>query len=313
MTITTLVYALAYAALVFFLVACVTRGLMYARMPVHLRWELYPVPHEDPRRVKHGGSYFEDVDWWTRPAHFNIWGELRFMIPEILFLKGLWEFNRKLWWRSFPFHFGLYLLITTILLLLMGATLEILVPAVITSPLGTGLRLLYASTGLLGAVLTTLGALGLLERRLRDEDLKAYTVPGDIFNLLLFILTFALLAAGYVAAGPAYPGTRALVKGLLTFDATIRIPGLLAAGLSLACLLVAYIPLTHMSHFIGKYFTYHSVRWDDQALAKAGRIQTRLAEYLTYRPTWAAPHIGAGGSKTWADIAATNPWQEGKK
>ena len=29
---------------------------------------------------------------------------------------------------------------------------------------------------------------------------------------------------------------------------------------------LAYIPLTHMSHFVGKYFTYHAVRWDDAPL-----------------------------------------------
>ena len=32
------------------------------------------------------------------------------MVPEMLFLHGLRTFNRSLWYRSFPFHFGLYLL-----------------------------------------------------------------------------------------------------------------------------------------------------------------------------------------------------------
>ena len=36
-----------------------------------------------------------------------------------------------------------------------------------------------------------------------------------------------------------------------------------ALTIVLASLLVAYIPLTHMSHMFMKYFLYHNVKWDD--------------------------------------------------
>ena len=78
-------------------------------------------------------------------------------------------------------------------------------------------------------------------------------------------------------------------------------------------MLAAYIPMTHMAHFVAKYFTYHCVRWDDAATAKSPRIAVKLAEYLTYRPTWSAPHVTADGERTWADIAAGNPWEGTKK
>ncbi len=71
--------------------------------------------------------------------------------------------------------------------------------------------------------------------------------------------------------------------------------------------------MTHMSHFIAKYFTYHSVRWDDAPNRRRGRLEAQVAEYLTYRPTWAAAHMGADGKKTWAQVASTNPAQEVKK
>jgi len=77
--------------------------------------------------------------------------------------------------------------------------------------------------------------------------------------------------------------------------------------------LTAYIPLTHMSHFVAKYFTYHSVRWDDAPLRDNRRIAAAFAEYLTYRPTWSAPHMKAGGATTWAEVAATNPKVGGEK
>ena len=81
----------------------------------------------------------------------------------------------------------------------------------------------------------------------------------------------------------------------------------------LAVVTLAYIPFTHMSHFVGKYFTYHAVRWDDSVNRRGGDIEQRLAEYLTYRPTWAAPHIKADGTKTWADVATTNPTEGVRK
>jgi nitrate reductase gamma subunit len=310
---TPFIYVIIYAAAIVFVLACIVRVVRYARVPVHLRWELYPVPHEDPDRVKHGGSYFEELEWWNKPTHFNLLGELRFMVPEMLFLKGLHEFNRMLWYRSFPFHFGLYLLIGTLAMLTLGAALSVFAPTLMAHPLGYALSWLPTLTGTAGLGLALLGALGLLVRRVTDEDLKIYTTKGDIFNLLFFIVAFGVVAAGCLVRPTSAPDLLAISKGLITFDTSIEIPGLLAAGLFLSGILVAYIPMTHMSHFIAKYFTYHSVRWDDAPNRRGGKLEARLAEYLTYRPTWAAAHVGADGKKTWAQVATTNPAQEVKK
>jgi nitrate reductase gamma subunit len=302
-----------YAAAVVFVIACVARIVMFAKAPIHLRWELYPVPHETPDRIKHGGSYFEEVDWWTRPAHFNFLGELRFMIPEMLFMKGLWQFNRKLWFRSFPFHFGLYLLIGTLALLTLGVVLSIFAPFLMAGLLGSSLQHLVPLTGLAGSALAVAGALALLARRLTDESLKMYTTRADIFNLLFFLVTLGVLSAGYLARPASTPDMIAISRGILSFDTRLQIPGLLGSGLFLAGLLVAYVPLTHMSHFIAKYFTYHSVRWDDAPNRRGEKLETRLAEYLTYRPTWAAAHVQADGVKTWAQVDMINPARETKK
>lgn len=310
---TGLVYILIYIGVLSFLIACVDRAIRYARQPLHLRWELYPVPHEDSAKVSHGGSYYEDMDWWTKPSKFNWATELKFMLPEILFLKGLWEFNRPLWFRSFPFHFGLYFLIAAVKLLIISALLAIFAPHVMAGLLGTVLVALFSIFGAVGAGLAIIGAFGLLLHRLRDPDLQNYTAPGDIFNLLFFIVSFGLLIAGYLARGDGYAGTLTLAKGLLTFDTSLHVPGLMAAGLISTCLLIAYIPLTHMSHFIAKYFTYHSIRWNDLPMTGAAAMQKKFAEYLTYKPDWSAPHIAGDGSKTWADIATTNPAQKGNE
>jgi nitrate reductase gamma subunit len=310
---TAIVYVVILGAALVFVIGSIARAIRYARHPIHLRWELYPVPHEEPHRVQHGGSYFEQVNWWTKPTRFNLFGEVRFMVPEMLLMKGLWEFNRAMWVRSFPFHFGLYLVIGTIGLLLVTALLDRVVPEMMVGTLGIGLHWLYTVTGFSGVILAICGAAALLHRRLTAEDLKTYTVPGDLFNLGWFILAFGCLLAGFILKGPDSPGTVTVVQAILTFDTGVRIPGLLALGLALAALLLAYIPFTHMSHFIGKFFTYHSVRWNDQPLRPGDRIEKRLAEYLTYKPTWAARHVGADGTKTWAEVVTTNPADRGKK
>jgi nitrate reductase gamma subunit len=308
-----LVYLALGAGTAVFAVATAARAWMYARAPIHLRWELYPVPHEDPEKVKHGGSYFEDKDWWTRKRHYNLAGELRVMVPEMLFLKALREFNRKLWYRSFPFHFGLFILAGTCGLVFVAAVAGLAAPALMAGPLGTILQWVYTVSGVAGMALAMVGAVGLLHRRLTDADLKTYTTAGDVFNLLFFLVAFGVLTAGILLRSPGDPSVVALVQGLLTFDRTLQVPGLLAAGIVLCALLAAYIPLTHMSHFVGKYFTYHDVRWNDQVNLRGSAIEAKLTEYLTYRPNWSAAHVGADGKRTWADIATTNPWEGAKK
>ncbi len=280
---------------------------------MHLRWELYPVPHEAPDRAAHGGSYFEQTDWWTKDEHFNMGGELRAMGTEILFLKALHEFNRALWYRSFPFHFGLYLLIGTVGLLLVSALATLFAPAVMAGAAGSILRGLGLVTGTAGIVLTLVGACGLLVRRLSDPTLKNYTTPADLFNLAAFLAALGLLGAGYLLRPAGSPGAVAMTAGLLTWDADLAVPAVFGAGLMLSGLLAAYIPFTHMSHYVAKYFTYHAVRWDDAASRRGGKYERALAEYLTYRPTWAARHVKADGVRTWADVVTTNPTEGAKK
>ena len=72
-----------YAAAVVFVAAAVQRAVRIARLPMHLRWELYPVAHEKGR-ASYGGSYLEESDWWTKPRAVSVAGELKVMIPEIL-------------------------------------------------------------------------------------------------------------------------------------------------------------------------------------------------------------------------------------
>ena len=118
----TLAYIISYLGIAFFLVAVAARFVMWSKMPMHLRWELYPVAHEGGGRAAYGGSYLEESDWWQKPRQVSLVGELKSMVPEILFLVALREHNRKLWTRSFPFHFGLYLVAAATILMIAGGS-----------------------------------------------------------------------------------------------------------------------------------------------------------------------------------------------
>jgi nitrate reductase gamma subunit len=293
----------AVTSLLFFVVGCARRIKQYASLPVHLRWELYPVPHESPQRVAHGGSYFEESDWWTKPRRFHLVGELRAMVAEIFAFDSIREPNPTLWWRTLLFHFGMYCIVA--FLLLEGILL------VSNGPLFANLiaeidpvAILFGRIGL-GFVLV--GSLALLRRRTADRNLRDYTHLADYVHLAFIALTSLVLLAGSLAA--AAPSPRTLLRGLLTFDAQLHIPSLLFAGLLLALCLLAYIPYSHMAHFIAKYFTYHAVRWDD-ASNTAPHVARAMAKNVAYRPTWWAAHMGSDGKKTWTEIVTTDPSQE---
>ena len=81
---------LTYLALFIALVAIVRKIYRYATAPEHLRWELYPVPHEKGRS-DYGGSYLEELDWWSKKRNSDMLNELKEMLSEILFLKGVFH------------------------------------------------------------------------------------------------------------------------------------------------------------------------------------------------------------------------------
>ncbi|MCE5264353.1 MAG: respiratory nitrate reductase subunit gamma [Deltaproteobacteria bacterium] len=312
-------YILSYLCIAVFVLAAGYRVYVQFSLPLHVRWEIYPVQHETAARAAYGGSYMEEIDWWEKGREKSWLTELCYMAPEILLIRGLWRENRGLWRLSFPFHFGLYLVIATFVLLLVHAGFALWDAAFLAA--GNAFRTLLdgliAVMGWGGLVLGTIGSLGLLYRRWTDPELKNYSAPSDFFNLV-FIGLFFLSGLISCLSDPLLEGAKAYVLGLLTGG---RAPAGYAAGASAAgvvaivtaSLLAAYIPLTHMSHMFMKYFFYHKVKWDDAPNRPGGEIEAGVRKNLELRPTWAAGHVGADGKKSWLDIACSAPGQEKKK
>ena len=237
----TTVYVVAYLAVLVFIGAIVQRIAKYLKNPVHLRWELYPVAHEGHGRDAYGGSYLEDVDWWKKPRQTSTIGELKVMVPEILFLKAVWEHNRSLWYATYTFHLGLYLACGFIALMLGGAVAQ----ASGVSVDAGGLKVLFETVpSVLGPAafgVSTLGALMLLIRRLTDDQMRTYSSPGHYFNLVAFIVAMGLSLACWQTFDPVFANLRGFLAGMLTFKfATIDNP-LFAAQLIVTFALMAYI------------------------------------------------------------------------
>jgi len=209
---------ISYVSAAVFLGAVVWRAVKIARLPIHLRWELYPVAHEKGK-ASYGGSYLEEPDWWTKPRQSSLLGELKVMIPEILLLAGVWEHNRKHWLRSFPFHFGLYLLAGLIVLLAAGGIATAAGASI--SPDGVFLeRTLYHLTyviGYAGLGLALIGSAALLARRTLDLDYKEYTKKADYFNLAFFLLALAVAAVAHAFVDTDFAVLRDYFSRLLTF------------------------------------------------------------------------------------------------
>lgn len=310
---TTAAYIAIYAGLIIFCAGCLWRIRQYARTPLHLRWELYPVPHEGPYRAAYGGSYFEAQEWWREPQVNDRWHEWRVMAEEILLLKSLREFNRRLWLPSFLFHFGLYLGVTATALGTLAGVTAGMIAGKANAGIAGVMGALIAVVGLAAAVLVISGACWLMVRRIADPAVRNSTRPADLFNLMLFTATCSLLAGGSLIGGPGSAFLVDFVRGAFHFDRGVRIGAVFGAGVILASALAAYIPFTHMAHFIAKYFAWHSVRWDDRRNERGSRIEAKIAANLGFKPTWSAEHVGADGKRTWAEVASTNPAQETRK
>ena len=305
----TFLYILTYVTAAVFIVAVVQRFIKFAATPVHLRWELYPVAHEG-KRSAYGGSYLEDSDWWTKKLHQNKLGELTVMLPEIFLLQGIWEHNRKMWLWSFFMHHGVYWLAGMAGLMILNTVLGFF--GVVESGLNSIINILAPIVGYVGYIVGTVGTLGMLGLRLFAKRLNKMNSVATYFNLIFLLAIFATGLINAAANPSAFGEIGAFIAGL--FGAGFAgVSTMLTAHLTIAVLFVLYLPFTHMTHFFTKYFTYHSVRWNDEPNLPGGEMEKKIGEQLNYIPTWSAKHIGADGKKNWAEIATSEVPENGKK
>jgi nitrate reductase gamma subunit len=285
-----------FGVLAVFLIVTIYRAIALARLPVHLRWELAPIPHEKDK-MKYGGSYLEDYEWWKKRQHKSRLAPLTYMVVEIFSLRGIWRHNLKLWPLTFAFHTGIYLVFFMLLLGILNAIF------IITGVSASVLNVFVTITSvvaLAGYLLGGVGAISLILKRILDADLRAFSSASKYFNLGFLAAVFVSGAYSWFVTPDFALNFSQFIKGLVTLDTGVTVSFPLSLHVILASLFFLYLPWTDMIHFVAKYFTYHEIKWNDSP--KDARMEKELKDLLAQPVSWSAEHIKADGKKSWADL-----------
>jgi nitrate reductase gamma subunit len=298
---------MSYISIFIFLLTLIYKIIKFSNSPVHLRWELYPVPKEKGKS-EYGGSILEESEWWTKKKHIDHLGEVKTMAEEIFLLKGVYEKNKELWFGSYPFHFGLYIGITNIIF----SAITVILKETGIIDFSVQMTLMYIMYVLLavGSLTGLVGAIKLLISRIKNNGLRLYSAPAHYFHII-FIGLIYLSGIIWVATDQLLSfSIMEYFKCLFSAEKVVEMSFFGYIHIYLILAFIAYLPSTHMSHFFTKYFTFHKVRWDDEPNSVGSKIEAQVTKLLMQPVTWSATHINADGVKNWLNITGEKPNKE---
>lgn len=265
------------------------RVISFAHRPVHLRWELAPVPR-DKGKTGYGGSYLEDFEWWQKPRKITRIAPVVYMLREILTMKSVCENNRSLWPLSVSLHAGIYLIILALVFYLINALLMIAgAPQGVIDVFLTITAVIVAA----GCIIGIIGAAGLILKRALDADYSSYSTFSSYFKLVLLLAVFASGGISMLMPGGYALEMSRFTEGIITLETNISVSVASAVHILISFLFVLYLPFTNMVHFITKHFTYYGVRWNDKPLD--GKTAVRVKELQVLKSNWSAGHASEGG------------------
>lgn len=272
----------AWVSVILFIILAGYKFYQFRNMPLNLRWEVYPVPHETQEKRAYGGSYMESVDWVKHSRPSSKWAEYVEMGSEIFLLKRVRQHNPYgLWPLSMALHWGIYLLLIWIGLLF----------AAVFVPAFANLTVVF---GVAAFVLGAVGAVGLIVKRATNRHLSLYSAPVDYFNLAFLAAIFAL---GFISwlLDPLFLGHQAYIHSLLVFR-PVSVPLATIAMFMVLQVFAVYMPFSKLIHYLMKHFTFTEVLWDDDFKTRGSRVDQQVERQLSFKPTWAGPHLVGGVS-----------------
>ncbi|MFH1382022.1 MAG: respiratory nitrate reductase subunit gamma [Chloroflexota bacterium] len=293
-----------YISYLFIIIAYSVKVAKIARMPLHLRWELYPVPHE--KGYKYGGSYFEEVEWWNHIPRKNTWRSAAYLLKKyFLFNEYFWK-KRAYWVTLYPWHVGFYLIVLFHILAFFGAVVllaGIPVSAGSANTLGLAFYYLTIVVAVASFITGSFGSIGLLIERLANKELRKYAAPVNYFNYTFFLIVFL---SGLVAwfFDPGFSTYREFWKSLITLKYS-TVEAATYTHVMLFSLFLIYLPFSRSTHYITKFFSFFSVLWGDRPNLKGSDIEKQVDKLLDKPVTWAAPHIQSG--QKWSEVASKMP------
>lgn len=292
---------LTYFAYLFIIVAYSIKIVQYLSLPTHLRWELYPIIHEE--HYRYGGSRFEHIDWWEDIARKNRLRGILYLLKEYLHLGEYFHRHRSYWLALYPWHVGFILIITFHILCFVGAAAMVIGIDVSGESSGiTGIVIYYAIliTGSVSFVAGALGSIGLLIKRTYDRDLHSYATPLNYFSYVFTLVVFLTGLYAWIFVDPTLSEYREFWKGLVTLH-FIRVKPATACHIIAFDLFLIYLPFTRSLHYITRFFAFFLIRWDDRPNIRGGKLEKKLEDLMQQKVTWSAPHVKSG--KSWTEQA----------
>lgn len=251
-----------------------------SKMPLNVRWEIYPLPHATEEKRKYGGSYMEEVDWLDKKPEKYLLGEILEPFKEIFYLHRVKKFNPYgIWIWSMALHWGIWLLFLWIGILLVNSIFNWQIASKL------------AFLAYLSYILGILGVIGLTLKRVFTHELKIYTSGIDYVN---FFFLFSIFISGLFAIvkDDGIEESLAYLIGIVNGNIPIdEISAITIVHFVLFEIFLIYIPFSRFFHGPVKYATFHNILWNDSYQVKGSSEEKKISEQLNYKVGWAGPHI----------------------
>jgi nitrate reductase gamma subunit len=290
---------LTYFAYFFIVFMYTMKSVKYVRLPIHLRWELYPVMHKP--RHRHGGSRMEELDGHSRVRQGGLMRSILYLLKEYVSLSEYFKRQKGYWSVIYPWHVGFILIITFHILAFFGALILIAgVPVAADSP-AVGGRIFYfvmLFCGVVSFAAGLVGSIGVLIRRVVDSNLRDYAAPQQYFTYLFCLAVFGSGLYSWWFVDPTLSEYRQFWVGLVTLHPVTVAPAS-AFHITLFDLFLIYLPFTRSMHYVTRVFAFFLIRWDDRPNTRGGKVEHELLAQFGRRVSWSAPHVKEGG--TWAE------------
>jgi nitrate reductase gamma subunit len=307
----TLILYLTYIAYVFIVAVYTIKVVSWLRMPPHIRWDLYPVIHED--NYRYGGSYYEHTEWWTRPRPGNDLRSLWYSLKDNFYMGEYYKKNPLYWLFLLPWHLGFIFIIVFHILCFFAAVsmfggLEI--SAAAPQVAGKAFYYLLLAVGAIAFVAGTFGCVGMPLIRWFDRSLRAYATPMNYFNYIFFLIVYASGLYAWLALDPTLEEYRSYWTGLITLSAPHLHP-MTILHIALFDIFLIYLPFTRSTHYITRILAYYFIRWDDEPNTRGSKLESEINTLLGQKVSWEGPHIATG--KSWGEVATEMGFVETKK
>jgi len=295
-------YIATYVAYVLVVVLYAYKVWKVAKLPFHLRWELYPVPHE--KAYKYGGSYLEESEWWTKPQEKSSLRRVIYMLKRYFLLDGYFSRNRGYWFSLYPWHIGFYLVVMFDGLALFGglllATSDISISGGSSNILGVALYYLTVVVAIGSFTLGSIGSIGLLIQRLSNKGLRTFASPQNYFNYIFFLALFVSGMVDWIFYDPTFASYREFWEGMVTLNYG-HVAAATYVHIMIFALFLIYLPFTRSTHYIIILLAYMGVLWNDKPNIRGGEMEKDIEAQLGRTVHWSAPHIQTG--KKWSEVA----------